>query len=169
VDRVRRLGFPLVLVAAVSGCGGGDKAGAPLPSAPSAITLTSPAFAPGATIPTRYTCSGAGESPPLRWRGVPKRARELTLVVEDPDAGRFVHWIVLGIPPSTTRFDAGRSGWTPPCPPKGDAPHHYVFALYAADAPLGLDKDASIDAVTKAVGAHAIARGELTGTFGRSG
>jgi phosphatidylethanolamine-binding protein (PEBP) family uncharacterized protein len=163
---VRRLVWLLGIVL-LPGCGGGDKAGEPLPSAPAAITLTSAAFAPGATIPTRYTCSGAGESPPLRWSGVPKRARELTLVVEDPDAGRFVHWIVLGIAPTTTRFEAGREGWKPPCPPKGDSPHHYVFALYATDAPLGLDQDASVDEVTKAAGAHAIARGELTGTYGR--
>ena len=49
----------------------------------------------------------------------------------------------------------------------GDSPHHYVFALYATDAPLGLSRDASIDDVTKAAGEHAVARGELTGTFGR--
>jgi hypothetical protein len=164
---MRRLALALVLASGVSACGGGEKAAEPLPAAPAAISLTSPAFAAGATIPTRYTCSGAGGSPPLRWSGVPRRARELTLVVEDPDAGRFVHWIVLAIPPATRGFAAGSSGWKPPCPPKGDSPHHYVFALYATDAPLGLSKDASIDDVTKAAGEHAIARGELTGTFGR--
>jgi Raf kinase inhibitor-like YbhB/YbcL family protein len=163
------------------GCGGGKKADEPLPSAPAAIGLHSSAFAEGATIPERFTCSGAGASPPLSWSGVPSGARELTLVVEDPDAGRFAHWTVLGIAPSTTRIEAGaapagaiengnsagKRGWTPPCPPKGDEPHHYVFALYATDAPLGLGEDAEPDDVRRALGEHAIARGMLTGRFGR--
>jgi Raf kinase inhibitor-like YbhB/YbcL family protein len=169
----------LVLVA--GGCGGGDKADKPLPAAPATIQLRSSAFPDGGTIPERYSCDGEGLSPEIGWTHVPRGARELTLVVEDPDAGRFIHWTLLRLSPRSlgvgvdevpagaveTSNSAGKRGWTPPCPPKGDAPHHYVFALYATDAPLGLDKDASIDAVTKAAGAHAIARGELTGTFGR--
>jgi phosphatidylethanolamine-binding protein (PEBP) family uncharacterized protein len=42
-----------------------------------------------------------------------------------------------------------------------------VFALYATDAPLGLDKDASPDEVREALAEHAVARGTLTGRFGR--
>jgi phosphatidylethanolamine-binding protein (PEBP) family uncharacterized protein len=162
----RRIGWLLAIALLLQGCGGGEKAAEPPPSAPAAMALRSSAFADGATIPVRYTCDGAGGSPPLSWSGVPKRARELTLLVEDPDAGRFVHWIVLGIAPSTTQLEAGRD-WTPPCPPKGDAPHRYDFALYATDAPLGLAKDASADDVSKALDDHAIARGLLTGRFGR--
>jgi len=172
----------LVVATTVSACGGGgEKAKTPLPTAPAGITMESSAFAAGKTIPDRFTCSGAGDSPPLSWSGVPKRARELTLVVEDPDAGRFLHWTVLRIAPSTTRIEqagvpagavetensAGKSGWTPPCPPKGDTPHHYVFAIYATDAPLGLGEDATPDQVRKALDEHALARGELVGTFGR--
>jgi Raf kinase inhibitor-like YbhB/YbcL family protein len=178
---VRRIGCLLVLATQVCACGGGDKANEPLPSAPAAITLRSSAFAAGAAIPQRYTCSGAGVSPPLSWSGVPKRARELTLVVEDEDAGRFAHWTVLGIPPTTTRIEEGgapagaiepnnsfgKRGWGPPCPPKGDAPHRYEFVLYATDARLGLGKDASPDDVARALGDDALARGTLVGRFGR--
>jgi phosphatidylethanolamine-binding protein (PEBP) family uncharacterized protein len=42
-----------------------------------------------------------------------------------------------------------------------------VFALYALDAPLGLDADASADEVRDAIARHALARGTLTGRFGR--
>ena len=32
---------------------------------------------------------------------------------------------------------AGKDGWTPPCPPEGDDPHHYIFTLYALDKGTG--------------------------------
>ena len=171
----------LAAAALLPGCGGGDKPSEPLPQARARVALTSPAFADGATIPERYTCSGAGESPPLAWAGVPAAAKELALLVEDPDAGRFTHWTVLAIPPSDHGAPAGRpprggveaensfgkDGWGGPCPPGGDDPHRYVFTLYALDAPLGLGAGASPDAVRRAIAAHALARGTLTGRFGR--
>jgi Raf kinase inhibitor-like YbhB/YbcL family protein len=143
--------------------------------------LSSPAFRDGATIPNRFTCSGDGISPPLAWSDVSRETKELALLVEDPDADRFPHWTVLGIPPANDGIAAGRAprgtvetkngfgdrGWGGPCPPKGEPPHRYVFTLYALDAPLGLGADASPDEVRRAVGEHALARGTLTGRFGR--
>jgi Raf kinase inhibitor-like YbhB/YbcL family protein len=171
----------LLLVALPAGCGGADKASEPLPKAAASITVTSPAFADGGSIPKRFTCDGDDVSPPLRFTGVPKRARELALVVEDPDAGRFVHWTVLRIPADAagmaegrvpagaleTENSFGKTGWGGPCPPKGDDPHNYVFALYATDSALGLGKDASPDAVRSALSEHALARGTLTGLSAR--
>jgi Raf kinase inhibitor-like YbhB/YbcL family protein len=168
------------VLAALAGCGG-DKPSAPLPQAPRSIALSSPAFAAGAAIPGRFTCAGAGESPPLDWSGVPDGAQELALLVEDPDADRFVHWTVLAIPPGDTGAPQGRpprggvetensfgdKGWGGPCPPPGDEPHRYVFTVYALDAPLGLGADAKPDAVRAAIAAHALARGTLTARFGR--
>jgi Raf kinase inhibitor-like YbhB/YbcL family protein len=112
---------------------------------------------------------------------VPPRARELALVVEDPDAGRFVHWTVVGIAPTERRLAEGRvppgavetdnsfgkHGWGGPCPPKGDEPHRYVFALYATDAPLGHDERSSPDEVRRQLAEHGLARGLLTGRYGR--
>ena len=171
----------LVLVALLAGCGGGEKPSEPLPSVAATLKLTSSAFADGATIPRRSTCDGEGVSPPLSWSGVPDRARELALVVEDQDAGRFLHWTVLRIPPSESAFAEGRApagavetensfgkrGWGPPCPPEGDEPHRYVFALYALGTRTGLDADASPDDVRAKLAADALARGTLTGRFGR--
>lgn len=178
---VRRPLALLLLAALPAGCGGGDEPSEPLPEAARSITVTSPAFQDGGSIPERFSCDGTGRSPALRWSGVPGRARELALVVEDPDAGRFVHWTVLGIPAGTTGIAEGRvpagavetensfgnPGWGGPCPPEGDDPHRYVFAVYATDAPLGLGKDSSPDDVRAALSDHALARGTLTGRFGR--
>lgn len=171
----------LLLSAAASACGDGEKPSEPLPKVSASIDLQSPAFREGGAIPARFTCDGEELSPPLRWSGVPPRTRELALVVEDPDADRFVHWTVLGIPASTSRLPVGRvpkgasetensfgkDGWGGPCPPEGDDAHRYVFALYATDAPLALGEDASPDEVRDALSDHAIARGTLTGYFAR--
>jgi phosphatidylethanolamine-binding protein (PEBP) family uncharacterized protein len=42
-----------------------------------------------------------------------------------------------------------------------------VFVVYALDGTLGVDAGASPADVRAAIGRHAIARGELTGRFGR--
>jgi Raf kinase inhibitor-like YbhB/YbcL family protein len=107
----------------------------------------------------------------LRFGRVPKRTRELALLVQDPDANWFVHWAVLHIPPATRSLDGrvpagavelkndfGDRGWGAPCPPKGDKPHRYLFGLYALNARVD-DRDA--------LAKHAIAAGTLTGRFGR--
>ncbi len=167
--------------AVACGGGGGENATRPLPEAPEEIIVRSASFAEGDTIPKRFTCDGEGDSPQLSWSGVPAGARELTLVVDDPKAGHFVHWNVLGIPPSTTSVaedeepeggeeaanSLGDDEWTAPCPPEGDGEHEYLFAVYATGAPLGLGEDASHDEIRAALEEHAIARGVLTARFGR--
>jgi Raf kinase inhibitor-like YbhB/YbcL family protein len=171
----------LVGLAVASGCGGGGGGGGgPLPDVAGKLGITSPAFEDAGTIPARYTCSGAGAAPPLRFSRVPAKARELALVVEDTDADHFLHWTVLGIPPRTrglagkapagtveTANGFGDHGWGAPCPPEGDDPHRYLFELYALDAPLGLDDNASGGDVRDAIADHALAAGTLIGRFGR--
>jgi phosphatidylethanolamine-binding protein (PEBP) family uncharacterized protein len=82
-----RRSLPLAGILLVAGCGGGGSTvKAPAPAAPESIRLTSPAFHDGGRIPVRFTCSGKGSPPPLSWSGVPRSARSLALLVEDPDA-----------------------------------------------------------------------------------
>jgi Raf kinase inhibitor-like YbhB/YbcL family protein len=156
---------------------------APPPSAANAaFALTSTVFGEGAAIPTEFSCDGANVSPPLSWAGVPAGAAALVLVVDDPDARGFVHWIVLDLrgtdgslpqgvsptaePPQQGTTSFGKVGWGGPCPPSGT--HHYRFTLTALAAPLGLSGHPSGQEVT-----IALAKGDvlgsviLTGTYRR--
>jgi Raf kinase inhibitor-like YbhB/YbcL family protein len=182
-SRVRAAGAVLLAAALIGGCGSSTEKTAAPKSGASTIRLASPAFRPGGRLPARFTCTGQGTFPPLRWTGVPAAAKELGLYMADPDApdSSFVHWIVFalsprsgGLPagtkPATLRLGratSGRVGYEPPCPPKGASPHHYVFTLYALRRPTGLPYGASAADARRAFAANAIARGELTATFSR--
>lgn len=144
------------------------------------ITVTSPAFKANQTIPSRYTCDGAGSSPPLAWHGVPAKARELALVVDDPDApgGTYTHWVVVGIPVHTTFVRAGsrptnsteitnssgKQAYAPLCPPSGT--HHYRFTVYALSTPIK-PSGRSLRSGLDAIAGHTLAWGRLTGAYRR--
>lgn len=140
-------------------------------------------FKDGGEIPVDITCDGPGGPPLVTIRAVPAKARELALLVTDPDApgGTYFHWGVAGIDPSTASFgntgapsgavetanDSGAVGYAPPCPPPGDGPHSYVFTLHALRSPSGLEEGAEPDAATEAVESASIAADTVTGTFER--
>jgi Raf kinase inhibitor-like YbhB/YbcL family protein len=154
----------------------------PSPAASSAFALTSSAFGEGEAIPRRFSCDGENVSPALSWTGVPSGAGALVLVVDDPDARGFVHWIVLdlaaadgGLPEGVSPADAplqGRNdfrevGWGGPCPPSGT--HHYRFTLTAVSAPLGLGGQPGGPEVAAALSAATIlGQAVLTGTYRRT-
>lgn len=146
------------------------------------IGVTSAAFSAGAPITPQYTCDGPDQSPQLSWTSVPDAAKSIAIVVDDPDAphGTFTHWIIWNIGPEMRMLGVGgngglgggiagtndfeRIGYSGPCPPKGQL-HHYRFTVYALDAKLTLrpsDHRADLD---KAMNAHVLAQGTLTGTF----
>src|ERR1700722_16088725 len=65
------------------------------------LQTSSTAFKAGLPIPRKYTQDDQNISPPLNWSGVPAGAKELVLVVEDPDAPRpqpWMPWIIYRIP-----------------------------------------------------------------------
>ena len=75
------------------------------------MTMTSTAFADGASIPVKYTCDGDSVSPPLQWDEPPAGTQSLALIVDDPDApsGTFVHWVIYGLPPTLRGLPEGVS------------------------------------------------------------
>ncbi|MGW7529901.1 YbhB/YbcL family Raf kinase inhibitor-like protein [Streptomyces sp. NPDC054783] len=168
----------------VAGCGdGGTPADSPSPTAARRLTVTSTAFADGGTVPRRNTCDGADVSPPLALGAVPAHTASLALLLRDLDAphGTFTHWLVWNVAPHTTRLSAGehppgategrndfgKTGYSGPCPPRGDRPHHYVLTVYAADRRVSPGAGASAADLLRALSGHTLAEGTLTGRYGR--
>jgi Raf kinase inhibitor-like YbhB/YbcL family protein len=154
------------------------------------ITLRSRAFEQGQTIPQRHTGEGEDVSPPLSWSNVPEEARELAVIVDDPDAPphTWVHWVIYKIPPTADGLsegvdgsprppspegavqgtnDFGNVGYGGPMPPPGHGPHHYHFKIYALDTPLDLKPGATKQELLEAMEGHILAQGELVGTYQR--
>jgi Raf kinase inhibitor-like YbhB/YbcL family protein len=156
------------------------------------LSLSSPAFAAGQSIPKKYTCEGGDASPPLTWSGVPAGTKTLALIVDDPDAPDpkapqrvWVHWVLYNIPPTATSLPAAsggkdvpsgavegtndwtRSGYGGPCPPIGR--HRYFFKLYALDNTLPIDKPLTKSALEAAMKGHVLKQAELIGTYQKGG
>ncbi len=150
------------------------------------IKLTSAAFKEGQPIPRQYTCDGVDVSPPLEWAGVPKTARTVAIICDDPDApaGTWVHWVLYNLPaeniglveslPTTENLkaggfqgqnDFGKIGYGGPCPPSGT--HRYFFKIYALDSELPLKAGATKADLEKAMEGHIVSQGQLMGTYRR--
>lgn len=107
-----------------------------------------------------FGCHGDNLSPALTWMHAPAGTRRFAIQMIDLDApdGGFWHWAVYDLPAtaaglprgaanvasrlpapayggSTDFRDTGAAGWNGgyagPCPPRGDAPHHYRVTIYA--------------------------------------
>src|SRR5881394_3675842 len=73
------------------------------------LDVKSSAFDNNEAIPAEFTCEGTEVSPPLSWSKVPAATKSIAILAEDPDApkGTFTHWLVTGIPSTTTSLDRG--------------------------------------------------------------
>ena len=152
------------------------------------MKLTSPAFAEGAKIPSKYTCDGANTNPPLAFSDVPVKTKSLALIMDDPDIPDFAkekfkvrvwdHWVVFNILPSTKevaegknpsgvlgRNTGGKNAYGGPCPP--DKEHRYFFKLYALDTELDLPEGSTKADVEKAMKGHILAEAKLMGRYER--
>lgn len=149
------------------------------------MKINSPIFKHGEKIPSKYTCDGKGVNPPLEFSGIPKDAKTLVLIVDDPDVPSFVrkdrmydHWVVYDIPPDILEIlenttPPGTVGvntdaklkYQGPCPP--DREHRYFFKLYALDIALGLPPGATKKEVEKGMEGHILAQAELIGHYER--
>lgn len=138
-------------------------------------------FEHNGNIPSKYTCDGDDKAPILNILDVPKDAKELVLIVDDPDApmGLWVHWILYNISPDVGVIDNdnlpsgvkqgmtnfGRLGWGGPCPP--DGMHRYFFKLYALDTSLNLKEGLNKEELEEKIKNHIIEKTELIGLYKR--
>jgi hypothetical protein len=149
------------------------------------MRLTSSAFRQGERIPARYTCEGEDVSPEISWENPPANTAAFALILHDPDAPRangFTHWLLYNIPAGVAqipenvpegprvsglgmqgRNDAGKIGYTGPCPPSGS--HRYFMRLFALQKELDLAPAATAQEVLSALHENVIEQAELMGTY----
>jgi hypothetical protein len=108
--------------------------------------------------------------------------------MQDLDTPRpgFTHWIVYNIPPASRKIpgnittepvlpdgsiqgknDAGKIGYTGPCPPAGK-PHRYVITVYALNRSLDTSATLNRTGFNTAINGAIIGEGNLSGTYQRS-
>jgi Raf kinase inhibitor-like YbhB/YbcL family protein len=155
------------------------------------MSITSPAFHDGGTMPDRYTQDGESLFPPLYWDHIPTQAKSLVLLVEDADAPfprPLVHAVLHSIPASLSGipeggvqrqvrrsplgFKAGRNsvaraGWMAPSPMPGHGPHRYAFQLLAVDTMPNFANPPGRGAMLRALRSHLIAATRLIGVYQR--
>lgn len=151
------------------------------------IKVTSTAITNDTQMPKKYTVDGENISPPLAWKDAPKETKEFAIIMSDPDANNFVHWVAFKIPMTTKdlpeniphgKDDAeltkpvtitqgknkfGRMGYAGPAAGKGAGVHHYHFKVYALDTNLTLKPGATAKELEAAMKGHILAWGELVG------
>jgi Raf kinase inhibitor-like YbhB/YbcL family protein len=145
------------------------------------FVLSSPSFAEGGAIPVKHTCDGENLSPELAWQGAPQGTVSFALIIDDPDARGFVHWVAFDIrggssgalaeglrptdAPSQGRNDMGQKGYTGPCPPSGT--HRYRFTLWALSGRLNLNGTPSAAEVRTAANNLILGHTTLNATYTR--
>lgn len=164
--------------------------------APMLFTLTSPALKDDAMLPLIHAgsnCGGNGPgksiSPPLAWSNAPPSTKSFALIMIDPDGLRglgSVHWVAYNIPASRKSLKQGDGnhevkditegknsrgtvGYTGPCGPPADAPHHYVIQLLALDIASGtLQPGLDRDGLLKMINGHSLGPASMVVRYRRT-
>lgn len=158
---------------------------------PPPLRLTSQDFVALQTLDTSFTynqdgCDGSNQVPQLAWTGIPPKTRSFAIILTDADAypSTFYHWLRVDIPRSIThlppdddddyvgldaRNSYGNAEYDGPCPPRHEAPHRYVFTLYALSVPKlpHITDKSTVLAVMHAMRGRILASTELAGRYGR--
>lgn len=147
------------------------------------MRIFSPAFQDGQIIPSKYTCEGSGICPPLYFENIPKNAKSLVLLMDDPDVPpsvrkdqMFDHWVIFNISPTIHELKEGKAppgiegkntsgtkGYFNPCPP--DREHRYFFKLYALDQMLDLTSNTTKKEVEAQMEGHILEKAQMMGRY----
>ena len=151
------------------------------------LTLTSPSFREGESIPSKYTCDGENISPELTIENAPEGTESFVLVMDDPDIPdtvkqargieKFDHWALYNIPKDTRTIyegeligalglnSKGDALYTGSCPP--DREHRYFFRLYALSGTLNFIKTPTLDELEMAAQGMMLEKAALMGRYER--
>ncbi|MFJ1256164.1 YbhB/YbcL family Raf kinase inhibitor-like protein [Cupriavidus sp. CuC1] len=155
--------------------------------------VSSASFADGATIPVFHgndtsDCGGKGVSPQVSWSNLPAGAKSVAVLLSDPDGALGLgvsHWVAYNIAADRGQLKEGEgqtdghgatigknvSGevvYRGPCPPAGDAPHHYTLTVVATDlAPSALPPGLTRDELMSALKGHALGGQSVIGKYSR--
>ena len=184
---ISRLSIALVCAASLTGAALAQSAATPPPNA---FVLTSPVHKDGAFLEKKYSgpCFGDNVSLPLDWKNAPSGTKSFGIVLFDYDSGKgqgTVHWVAYGIPSDVKSLAEGEATnaspritggsnmrqmatYYGPCANAADAPHHYIFTIYALDMakdelPSGLTRDLFLEKTKGKV----LAATSLVATFRR--
>jgi hypothetical protein len=175
---------------AVDASGSGVPAPDPPPSpappsspSPALFTLVSTSFANGAPIPARHAlcpATAGNLSPALAWSNAPSNTRSFAIIVDDPTAKNFTHWVLFDIPASVTSLGEGgtagtagsndfpppRAAYDGPCPPPPTGTHTYNFTVYALSVPsINVAPGATRNTVQSAFAPFVISSARISGTY----
>ena len=140
------------------------------------MKISSPDFKHNGLMPKKFTCQGDDVNPKLVIEEMPQGAKNLALIVDDPDApmGTWIHWIVFNIPviaeikedsaPGERAMnDFGKKDYGGPCPPSGT--HRYFFKIYALDTELSAATIRDKVSLERAMQGHILDKAELIGLY----
>ena len=149
-----------------------------------ALVLKSPEFSDGEKLPIKSGAEKGNVSPLLVWEDIPENTASFVLIMDDPDANGWVHWLVYNIPASVNSLkedfprdeklkdgtlqgvnSSNKLAYGGPCPPSGT--HRYVFKLYALDTILDLKPGAQKLDLLKIMKGHVLQETSLTGKFSK--
>ena len=157
------------------------------------MELVSEDFEAGGEIPSAATCEGANQSPALSWSGVPRGAKSLALIIDDPDAPDpaapktiWSHWLLYNLPPATPSLAAsgdppatcrrarGRARTTSDAPATAaPVPRLAVTATSIACTPWTASCPTCITPAAPTcwppLEGHVVAQAELVGTYQKHG
>ena len=158
--------------------------------APNTITVKSSTFSNMGGLPLKATAYDKNVSPDLRWAGVPRNAKSMVLMMEDPDSlspKPFPHWLVANISPRATRLKSGlpnserlsqgalqgsnatsSTGYFGPKPPADGIAHRYNFQVFALNSKLNLPSGYNRQALVDAMKGKVLAKGKIVGMYKRN-
>ena len=150
------------------------------------FALTSNAGANGDTLPTEYSCDGAGSTPALSWSGAPEGTKEYALMMTTipVDGSTRWNWVLYGIPGSATGLAKNSTGvgttgtgshgtvmkYDPPCP-QGTGAKTYTLTLYALSASPALPSTAELvtgPVLTSVISSITLGKASFDMNYGRS-